>query len=68
LGVLGIVGKFVKDVVHLWRQNYENIILFSSYKLPIQQTTTFEFQGILGLTSKGLNIRTTDNPVLGSVT
>jgi hypothetical protein len=28
LGVLGIAGKLAKDVVHLWRQNFEKIIFF----------------------------------------
>jgi hypothetical protein len=28
LGVLGIIGKLVNDVVHLWRQNFGNIIVF----------------------------------------
>jgi hypothetical protein len=26
--VLGIAGKLAKDVVHLWRQNFEKIIFF----------------------------------------
>jgi hypothetical protein len=31
LGVLGIAEKLAKDVVHLWRRNFEKIIFF----LPI---------------------------------
>ena len=46
LGVLGIARKLVKDVIYLWWYNFGKII-FSSYKLPKQQTTTFEFQGIV---------------------
>jgi hypothetical protein len=49
LGVLGIAGKLVKDVVHLWRQNFEKINFLSFYRLSKQQTTTFGFHGILGV-------------------
>jgi hypothetical protein len=44
LGVLGIVKKLAKDVVHLWWRKFGKINFFSSYKLPKQQTTTFGFQ------------------------
>jgi hypothetical protein len=31
LGMLGVAGKLVKDVIHLWSQKFWN---FFSYKLP----------------------------------
>ena len=43
LDMLGIVRKLVKDVVHMWGQDFEKNKIFTSYKLPKQQTTTFGF-------------------------
>jgi hypothetical protein len=41
LGVLGIAKKLVKNVVHLWRQNFEKIIFFIF--LQVVQTTNNHF-------------------------
>jgi hypothetical protein len=41
LGVLGVAGKLVKDVVQLRWWNFEKKLDFFSYKLPKQQTTKF---------------------------
>jgi hypothetical protein len=41
-----LAKKIVKDVVHLWRRNFEKIQIFSSYNLPKQKKTTFGFQRI----------------------
>jgi hypothetical protein len=49
LGVLGVAGKLVKDIVQLWWRNFEKKLKFFSYMLPKQQTTKFWFQGILGV-------------------
>ena len=34
LGVLGIAKKLVKDVVHLWRQNFEKIYFYLLTSCP----------------------------------
>jgi hypothetical protein len=49
LGVLGVAGKLVKDIVQLWWRNFEKKSNFFSNMLPKQQTTKFWFQGIFGL-------------------
>jgi hypothetical protein len=49
LGVLGIHGKLVKYVVHLFETKKLKKNYFSLYKLPKQQSTNFWSQGILGV-------------------
>jgi hypothetical protein len=49
LGVLGIARKLVKDVVQLWRWNFEINKIFSFLHAATQKTTTFGFQRILGV-------------------
>jgi hypothetical protein len=49
LGVLGVHGKPVKYVVHLYKKKKLNFFNFSSHKLPKQQSTSFWSQGILGV-------------------
>jgi hypothetical protein len=47
LGMLSIAGKLMKNVVHLWRENFSLQIGY-----PNIQTTTFGFQEILGVNVK----------------
>jgi hypothetical protein len=49
LGVLGVHGKLVKNVVHSYKKNNWKKIKNSSHKLPKQQSTSFWSQGILGV-------------------
>jgi hypothetical protein len=46
--VPGVPGKLMKYVVHLSKKNL-NFVYFSSYKLPKLQSSSFWFQGILGV-------------------
>jgi hypothetical protein len=39
--MLGIVGKLVKDVVHLWRRNFEKVKLSLPIGWPKQQIVPF---------------------------
>jgi hypothetical protein len=50
LDVLGVLGKLVKYVVHLFIENSKN--KNSSHKLPKLQSTRFWSQGILGINLK----------------
>jgi hypothetical protein len=46
--VLGVPGKLVKYVVHSSKKKLKKLN-FSSHKLPKLQSTSFWFQGILGI-------------------
>jgi hypothetical protein len=46
LGVLGVLGKLAKYVIHLSKKNKIGIFNFSSHKLPKQPSTSFWSQGI----------------------
>jgi hypothetical protein len=53
LGVLGVHGKLVKYVDHSSKRKNWKKIKKSSHKLPKQQSTSFWFQGILGVKACG---------------
>jgi hypothetical protein len=50
LGLFGIAKKFVKNTIHLRKQNFlKQNFLNQNFLLPNQQTITFGFQGVLGI-------------------
>jgi lipid-A-disaccharide synthase-like uncharacterized protein len=49
LDVLGVHGKLLKYVVHSSKRILFFLNYFSSHKLPKQQSTSFWYQGILGV-------------------
>jgi hypothetical protein len=58
LDVLSVHGKLVKYVVHLSKRKKLKKNYFSSHKLPKQKSTSFWFQGILGVNrTLGCSIR-----------